>query len=44
MCDENVVKKSFCAQSKAGEVIENAKELIQVVTKITTDPNYIDDL
>ncbi|WP_144527696.1 hypothetical protein [Peribacillus simplex] len=40
----NNQNNAFFSQAKAGEVIESAKDLIQVVTKITTDPSFIDDL
>ncbi|PEF38293.1 hypothetical protein CON84_11955 [Bacillus sp. AFS094228] len=32
---------SYFAQSQAGEIIKNANELIQAVTKITTVPSYV---
>ncbi|CAH0259907.1 hypothetical protein [Peribacillus simplex] len=35
---------AYYAQSQAGEIIENANELIQAVTKITTVPSYVDYL
>ncbi|WP_347939598.1 CDP-glycerol glycerophosphotransferase family protein [Peribacillus simplex] len=35
---------AYFAQSQAGEIIENATELIQAITKITTVPGYVDHL
>ncbi|WP_141994389.1 CDP-glycerol glycerophosphotransferase family protein [Bacillus sp. B4EP4a] len=32
------------AKAQAGEIIENATDLIKAVTKITTDQSYVDDL
>ncbi|MEJ9230852.1 CDP-glycerol glycerophosphotransferase family protein [Peribacillus butanolivorans] len=40
----NNQNNTYFAQAQAGEVIENETELIQAVTKVTTDPSYVGHL
>lgn len=35
---------AFFAKAQAGEIIKNKEDLIDVVTRVTTEPSYIDDL